>query len=231
MRRERGQGLELTESVGSLAALSAAIEARDPSAQGAFVARERVRAGDGPADRARERADLHPAPRRAASRCRQARRPVGGAFKRGPLTEEEVGQMRRHPGRWRPHARDARRSGDDPPARPAPPGALERRRLIRPAAAATEIPLEARVPLSWDLVRRDSLDAAVPRSLEGPTRRWDELGGAPARSSIPSSSGIPRHRGVGRGWARHARLAGGAGQLGHQGHPWSRTCARDSADA
>ena len=207
-RRDRGHGIEHTESVGSLARLSAAIEARDPYLQGPLVAGNRVRAGDGPANGARPGACLDPPAGRAAARRRQARGPVVGASQAWSADRGRVGQMRRHPAAG---ARMLETLGAPPTILPV---VLHHHERWDGAGYPTgrhgeEIPLEARMLCVAGFVRRDDLDPSLPGAAEArrgdgrarPLRRHTVRPGARRRvreslgrsaASAPSSGNTPQ---------------------------------------
>ena len=141
--------------MGKLAALSSAIG--PTRSRAAFVARHRVRAGDGGAA---------PPDRISVLRLGALLHDVGklvvpsAVFKRGPLTEEELGLMR---DRRRTRMLLTPRPGDDPP----PSHHHERwdERYGRDRHPRDDIPLEARVLCIADSFRRDDVDTPVPHAV------------------------------------------------------------------
>jgi putative nucleotidyltransferase with HDIG domain len=165
--RDRGHGIEHTESVGSLARLSAAIEARDPYARGhssrvtvfAQAMARRMGLDKERVSTLRLGALLHDVGKLAV--------PSSVLLKRGPLTEAEFGQMRRHPAAG---ARMLETLG----APPILPVVLHHHERWDGAGYPTgrqaeQIPLEARV-----LCIADSFDAMTSTRPYRAPRRPDE---------------------------------------------------------
>ena len=192
-RRERGQGLEHSSPVGSLAALSSAIEARDPTRNGhssrVTVFAQAMARGLG-LDKERMSvlrlgALLHDVGKLAV--------PSSVLLKRGPLSEEELGQMRRHPAAG---ARMLRSLGAPATILPL---VLHHHERWDGAGYPTgrrgdDIPLEARV-----LCIVDSFDAMTSTRPYRRARRPDE---AWTSSALRRHAVRPRpRRGVRAAWA------------------------------